>query len=251
MFDAAAMREIREEVRRFAAGFDADQLDGADAAKVVMDAAATINMLSAVRAAAAKRVADTHAYRGDGHRSAAHQLAQASGSSVGKAKAELETAERLAQLPATSAAVKDGSLSPEKAAAVADAATADPSAEKRLVEHAQRRSLGEVRQECAHVKAAADADPEGTHKRIHAARCARKRTCDDGSGEVTYRSTLEEVNEFWAVVTGFANRQFDLARLQGRREPEEAYAADGMLAMARAAAGTAVPEPESPVKERV
>src|SRR5689334_12383301 len=136
MFDAAAMREIKEDVARFAAGFDADLLDGDGAATVTKDAAAAVNMLCAVKAAAAKRVADTHAYRGDGHRSAAHHLAHASGSSVGKAKQQLETAERPKQLPTTSAAVKNGTLSPEKAAAVADAATADPSAEKRLVEHA-------------------------------------------------------------------------------------------------------------------
>ena len=34
----------------------------------------------------------THAWRKDGYRSAAHQLAQEAGISVGKAKAELETA---------------------------------------------------------------------------------------------------------------------------------------------------------------
>jgi hypothetical protein len=46
------------------------------------------------------------------------------------------------------------------------------------------------------------------------------------------------------VLTGYANQQFDLARLEGRHEPEEAYAADGMLAMARAAAGIPTPTPD-------
>src|SRR5204862_2212197 len=40
---------------------------------------------------------------------------------------------------------------------------------------------------------------------------------------ITYRSTLEETNEIWAVITGFANQQFDLARIEGRHEPEDAF----------------------------
>src|SRR5438093_1278021 len=86
------------------------------------------------------------------------------------------------------------------------------------------------------VKVAAAPDPDATHKRIHAQRSCRRRTTGEGGGEITYRSTLEEANEIWAVVAGFATTQFDLARVEGRHDPQEAYAADGMLAMARAAA---------------
>jgi hypothetical protein len=102
---------------------------------------------------------------------------------------------------------------------------------------AAHQSLGELRDECARVKAAAEPDPPARHAAIHAARCARQRRCPDGGGEILYRSTLDEVAEIWAVVQGYANRVFAAARTEGRREPVEAYGADGLLAMARAAAG--------------
>ncbi|MFP5376913.1 MAG: hypothetical protein ACLGIO_09055 [Acidimicrobiia bacterium] len=45
--------------------------------------------------------------------------------------------------------------------------------------------------------------------------------------------------EAWAVIAGFATAAFDRARRAGRREPSQAYAADGLLDMARAAAAGA------------
>src|SRR5439155_9632359 len=133
MFDRGEMGAIRDSVQRFAAAFDADPLTGDQAEQIVKDAAATQNMLAAVKAEAARRVSDTFVYRHGGHRSAAHHLAAVSGSSVGAAKTELEAAERLKALPATAAAQREGKLSPEKAAALPDAPTADPTAEDRLL----------------------------------------------------------------------------------------------------------------------
>src|SRR5947208_3457796 len=209
------MRRLHGEVKRFAAGFDADLLTGDQAAQIIEDAAAQ-NMLAAVKAEAARRVSETYVYRHGGHRSAAHHLAAVSGSSVGAAKAELQAAERLKALPATAAAQREGKLSPEKAGAIADAATADPAAEHRLLEKAEEQSLAEVRDGCNRVKAAADPDPEATRRRIHASRFARKRNCGDGAGELTCRSNIEEINELWAVVQGFARSIFDRARIAGQ-----------------------------------
>src|SRR5438477_6162666 len=106
MFECVELTGMRHELAEFAGRFDADVLDGDAASAVVKDAALIENIAASIKAAAAKRVADTHAYRKGGHRSAAHQLAHASGT--------------------------------EKAAAVADAASLDPSAEQRLVDHAHR-----------------------------------------------------------------------------------------------------------------
>src|SRR3954468_20934106 len=150
------LQELRNEVGRYVAMFDATRLDGDAAAAVIKDAAAIENMVTVVRAQAAKRVDALASYRREGYRSAAHQLAAAAGMSVGQAKEELVTAERLEQLPAMASLAREGKLSPAKAAVVADAATADPRAEQRLLERAERQSLGELREECARVKAAAD-----------------------------------------------------------------------------------------------
>src|SRR3954447_3685039 len=241
MFDYKELRETRKRLVEIAAAFDAELLDGERASQVIADVAAMTNTLSSIKVRAVLRVEQTQTFRREGHASAAHQLAHATGTSVGKAKSELEAGKRLEALPATAKALSDGVLSADKAAAVADAATADPSAEGRLLDHAQRRSLGELRDECARVKAAADPDPDATRRRVHAERRARTFGTGVGSSRLVWDDTTERIAEAWAVVTGYANTEFDLARLEERHESEPAYAADGFLAMARAAAGGGTP----------
>jgi hypothetical protein len=133
-------------------------------------------------------------------------------------------------------AVRLGRLSAAQTEAVTEAAAAAPGAEGRLVELAGRRSLGELRDECARTKAAADRDAEARHRRIHQARSCRRRPCPDGAEQIIYTSTRDQVAEMWAVVTGYAQREFERARAEGRREPHDAYPADGLLALARTAA---------------
>src|SRR5687768_8270224 len=118
MFGVTEMRSLREEVSRYAAGFDPNLLDGDAASAVVEDAAATVNMLEAVKALAARRVAETHAYRKGGHRSAAHHMALASGCSIGQARMQLGAAEQMRRLPLADKAQREGKLSPQKAAAI-------------------------------------------------------------------------------------------------------------------------------------
>jgi len=149
MFDYMELQEMRKRLVDYAAAFDAELLDGAGADRVLKDVAAMTNTLSSIKVQAARRLEATQSFRREGHRSAAHQLAHATGTSVGKAKSELEAGKRLEALPATARALSEGKLSADQAAAVADAATADPSAEGRLLEHAERRSLGELKDECA------------------------------------------------------------------------------------------------------
>lgn len=140
-------------------------------------------------------------------------------------------------------AARRGEISPAQAAPIAEAAAKDPGAETRLVAKAKRSSLGELRDECARTAAAAEPDDAARHEAIRRSRHLRRRRCADGAGELTYRSTLDDVAEIWSIVQGHANTEFDRARLEGRREPEEAYLADGLLAAVRAGAGIA---PEHP-----
>ena len=55
------------------------------------------------------------------------------------------------------------------------------------MDHAGKGSLDELRNECKRVRAAADPDPEGTHRRIHTARHVRTRTDVDGTWVMTVR----------------------------------------------------------------
>src|SRR4051812_16948673 len=115
MFECAELQEIRQKLAGFAGRFDADLLEGADATAMVKEAAAIENMAAAVKAEAARGVPAPPGHRRDGYRSAAHQLAHESGIGVGKAKQQLDTAEKLKALPATTQAHKQGKLSADKA----------------------------------------------------------------------------------------------------------------------------------------
>jgi hypothetical protein len=221
------------------AALDPESIPLPDAPAVVAALAAIERLAAGARIRLARRVDESGVWRREGHASAAHWLARTTGTSIGQARGNLETSRRLVELPHTDEAVQRGKLSAAQAEAVADAATAAPGAEVRLVEVAGRRSLGELRDECARTKAAADTDAEARHRRIRESRTCRRRTTADGAGEITYRSTLDEVAEIWAAIETFATAEFRRARSEGRREPPDAYAADGLLALARSGSGGA------------
>lgn len=237
MFELGELRAVHERLAGYTAGFDAALVSAAQAMAVV-DAAARIEKMAAtLKALAAAGVADAGLAGDDGALSPALALARRTGASVTKVREAIATARRLVDQPALDAVARRGEVSPEQAAAISEAAAANPTAEATLVERARVASLGELRDECERIRAAADHDAEERHRRIHAARSARRRSCPDGSAEVVYRSTRDEVAEVWAVVSGHADAAFHAARRAGRHEPAEAYAADAVLAMARAAAG--------------
>jgi hypothetical protein len=234
MFGTSEMRSLREAVRRFAEGFDPALVSAADAGRIVADAAAAENMLATVKGLAAARVAETDLWRREGDASAAHHLARTSGTSVAKARQALEAAARLSALPAVDAAARRGDLSSAQLAPLTDAASKAPASEGRLLTAAGSTSLGELLDACARTKAAAEPDHEARHRAIHAGRFLRRRRCEDGAGELQYRSTLEEVAEIYTAVRAYADRCFRSARAEGRREPSEAYLADGLLDATRA-----------------
>jgi hypothetical protein len=185
----------------------------------------------------ADRVGEAGGWRRDGRRSAADHLALLSGTSVGAARGQLEASKQLASLPVVADAVAAGDLWASQAQVIADAAAVAPAAQGVLVAAAKRESLSELRDRCGRTKAAADRDSEARHRRIHAARFLRKRSCPDGAAELVYRSTPEEVADVLAVAERFADRLFRAAHRAGKPEPAEAHLADALLLMARRAAG--------------
>ena len=110
-------------------------------------------LLSAAETLMAARVAETQAWKDGADRSAAHWLARRTGTSIAEAKAKLETAERLADLPATAEAFRAGRLSDQQAREVVAGAVADPESEQRLLGTAAEDSLGELRNESRRAQA--------------------------------------------------------------------------------------------------
>jgi hypothetical protein len=118
-------------------------------------------------------------------------------------------------------------------------------AEQHLLETARTSSLGELRDECARRKAAADSDPDSTYRRIHENRFCRQRRDPEGAWCLTARGTPDAGAVFNAALGPIIDEIFHTAWAQGRREAREQYAFDALIELARRARGEHHPYPDS------
>ncbi|HEX2193038.1 MAG TPA: DUF222 domain-containing protein, partial [Acidimicrobiales bacterium] len=219
-------------MRRYAGAFEPALVSVADAEQVVGLAGSIEGVAATLKALAGARVAEGGAWKRSGERSAAHHLARTTGTSVAQAVDAIETGRRLEHLPVVAAAARSGAVSAQQAAALADAAAADPSAERRLVETARKTSLADLRTECARTRAAAAPDPEARRAAIHRGRYLRSYTDAEGAWNLRVRDNPEVGAQVMAALEPRRDRLFRAARKEGRREPLEAYAADALAELA-------------------
>jgi hypothetical protein len=217
-----------------ARGLEPDEVLASHAMSLVKRLAKAERQLAGAKMRLAGRVAETPVWQHQGHRSAAHWLASESGTSVAEAVSTLQTAERAKELPVTTEALRDGRLSRPQAAAITEAAEAAPESESDLLGLAQRESLKGLRDEAARRKQAG-LDEQARHAAIHASRHVRFGTEADGAATMSVRATTSAMAEIRAGIAHFQSEVFEQARRDGRRDPFEGYAVDGLVALARAA----------------
>ncbi|MDZ7677639.1 MAG: hypothetical protein U5K29_03705 [Acidimicrobiales bacterium] len=239
MTDAAVVKEMQEQL----AGLDPSSLSARQAEDLLGATVGVINAAWALAGRATRRVGETDAFRRCGDRSEAHHLGRVAGVGLGVAKTALEVTAATDTLADTGDAFRGGELSVRQAAAVCSAALVDRRAEGRLLRLARSRGINQLEEECARIRAAAAPDDEAErHRRARSERGAWKHTNRDGSAEIRFRSSNEDVAEAWAVVAAFAKR---LVRPgtepdDGERPTFDQHNADGFLDMCRAAAGGTV-----------
>ncbi len=225
--------ELRDAMRETTHSIDTRLLSVELAAVALKDVTAIKNMATVLEGRLAARVVEGSVWQRAGFASSEAWLAHQSGTSAARAKEALETAQRLEDLPAVAAAAERGALSAEQVAVIADAAAANPAAEQRLLAAARVRPLGKLRDDCALVKRAADADAEATYQRLRAARQLRFSRALDGAARLFGASTADQVAPIKAAVDKQANELFDQARRAGRHEPREAYLMDALEQICR------------------
>ena len=118
--------------------------------------------------------------------------------------------------------------------AIAPAAAADPSAEDRLVALAATTNVSELREECLRTTAAADPDPDATHRRIHAERrCCGRYTDGEGARNLAVRGT-GGAGRADRSGAGADDRRPATSRPEPTvgAKPREAYAFDALVALA-------------------
>ncbi len=235
------LRSLRcavENVKRLVAEFEPDRYDGGAALELVEAFGELERIGAAGKALAVRQVAATGAWKRTGpHRDAAAWLAASSGSTLGAARATLETSARLAELPATEAALRSGELSLVQADAIAGAASADPGAEAALLDSAAHDGVRGLRVECDRVKAAACVDAVARYERVRARRSFRHWVDADGAGRIDVRGPADVVASVAASLKPAQRRLFEEARKAGRHEPHEAIAFDALVVATTEPAG--------------
>ena len=186
------------------------------------------------------RAAEAREWERQRYASAADWLAAQQGTTPGRARADLETSERLADLEATADAVRAGRLSPEEAGAVADAAAANPGAEDDLLDLAQRESLKRTRREAERRKAEARTEDE---KRQREERVRKNRSLrfwfGNGAGNLHATGPIDALKELEALLQREVDRKFRANRDSASRESRDNYAFDALIDLCRTAGGGA------------
>ncbi len=136
-----------EELRKEISAFDPALYSGADCARLAEALAQAEKACAAARARAAARAVACGAHQDLGYADGADWLAQTTGALRAEARAELETAGSLPDLPATAAALAKGELSLKEAAEVARGQAGGAGSEEELVALAKAQGLGAVREE--------------------------------------------------------------------------------------------------------
>jgi hypothetical protein len=243
MFDPTELRVLVRDL-------DAAALTGPQAVELLGVFTEVERLATAGRALVAARAAETNQWRTSGDRSPEHWLARVSGVTVADARSWLETAARCRSLPQTDRAVRAGRLSGPQAAAVSEAAAADPDAEQSLLDAAPESSLAELRERAEAVKAAVRSaeDEAARSARIRRSRSLRTYANADGSHELRARGSASDIARIRAGLQPLLDRRFAAARRGGEREPLAAYAFDALVELAK---GTSTGRSTSKVIVRV
>ena len=232
------VRHAMDRLRGVVAELDPARLDGRQARRLVEEFAAIERLAGAGKALAMRRVEATRAWADSGSfRDAAAWLAATGGTTVGHARATVETSAHLEEFPETEAALRGGELSEVQVNEVVSAARSDPSAERLLLDSAKRDGVRGLKDQCARVRAGACVDEAARYQAIHDARSLRHWRDVDGTGRIDMRGPADATARVMSALQPFERDLFTTSRDAGRRERTDALAFDALVALTSAAGG--------------
>jgi hypothetical protein len=182
------------------------------------------------------RAAEAGQWERERFASPADWLAEQLGTTAGRARADLETSERLGGLDATSDAVRAGLLSPEQAGAVADAAAVNPEAEGDLLGRAQHDSLRRTRLEAERRKAEVRNEREKAERdeRVRRERGVRFWYAN-GAGNMSVSGPVADLKELEQLIQREVDKKFRANLAPALRGSRANYAFDALMGMGRGA----------------
>jgi uncharacterized protein DUF222/HNH endonuclease len=225
------LMEIRQEIGDLASWLHREEPGPKESESLLAEITALENTCASMRVLLSARLAQTELWRKKGERSAAHWVAKATGTTVGQAVGTLETAKRLERLPGTAEVFRTGRMSETQAREIASAASVDPSSEEHLLNTTRTGDVTGLKEECRKVRASAVADEVELYEAIHRSRYLRSWTEHDGAFRLDARLTPDAGATVLASLEPHRKRMFEDARRAGRRETQEAYLADALVAL--------------------
>jgi len=228
--------EVLEILRPFVAKLGTEPVGGDEALELV-DLGIELERLGAAVRIIAARSVDSDRWKAAGFRSAASWMAARAGLPVGPSIAAMQTLRLLDELPATAEAFRSGCLSLAQVNAIVDVASEWPATEQRLLDAAEVMSLGELREECRRVKAAAVTDEDEWYRRLRKGRYFRSWTDRDGAVRLSARLTPDGAARLLAEVDTRCGEIEGDARAGGWYEGHDAHRADALVDLAHTAGG--------------
>jgi hypothetical protein len=218
-----------------------DDLGPSDAVTVAALFAEAERVAAAATVRAARRVGDDGARRHAGRRDAATLLSDVRGSSVGKARAGIEVAERIEASAVVEQAFRNGELSLDQAAVIAPAAVTIPDRAGSLVEAAKGSSLRALRAEAERAlrQARSEEDEVGRERRVHARRFCRVSMPDGGGVRIEALLTSARGATVAAALDKELDSVFAEAWAAGASEPRDRLCADALVRLVTGNAKTA------------
>jgi hypothetical protein len=149
----------------------------------------------------------------------------------------LRTARHLRSLPGTEEAVREGRLSGEQVAVIADAAAARPEAERSLLDAAGRQPLGTLKLNCRRVLATSD-DQRTSYDNVRKSRYFRHWIEGSGAIRIDGRFTPDAGAALIAAVKSQADKLESDARRAGITESRQSIEADALVQLTRGTASS-------------
>jgi hypothetical protein len=218
----AFLMSARSSLDDAARDFDASALSPAAAMRVVDELGVIRRLVDGMLASASKRVVESNASARDGAAVVARNL----GVRPGEVRAAAKTAGRLEKLPLTDAAVRSGKLSAAEAQLIAAAATANPGAERELLDVAEQ-GLVPLKDACVAARARVE-DPAERTARQRRRRHFRMWTKGDGMIAGYFELPPEVGGPLKVAIEAQVQRIFRERKAGTEHESLAAYAADAL-----------------------
>ncbi len=224
-------------------GFDARVYSGDDAARVAEDLALTAKIMDGARAQTALRAAECDAHRDRGHANASEWIARQTGSSAGRARAELELAAHLDDNPELKDAVERGEVSLEEGEEIAKTEDECPGSTPEMLDAAKKGGLRGAKKHGRKKRQEAQDPDELAAKRR---RARRLRTWDGDLGMICGQFALEPHIgiPFLKRLNAEIDRQWKAGDDAYRAEPRERRAADALVKLLEGTGKTSKTRPE-------